>query len=191
MSTDLLTRARQVEIEIEVVRLLQDLGISHYPMSVQDLAEGLGIELVKYSSLSEDERALARAASDDAFHVRTADFYETRIVLDDCVGAYYFRSRFSGAHEIGHIWLEHREDTVDREAEANYFAGYILVPHPLVLTASKDGSVSDLFGVSGQCADFARDQAEARLREGGPRRLHEQWLLDNVAWEGGGLVGRL
>ena len=160
------------------MRLLQDLGISHYPMSVQDLAEGLGIELVKYSSLSEDERALARAASDDAFHVRTADFYETRIVLDDCVGAYYFRSRFS-------------EDTVDREAEANYFAGYILVPHPLVLTASKGGSVSDLFGVSGQCADFARDQAEARLREGGPRRLHEQWLLDNVAWEGGGLVGRL
>ena len=173
------------------MRLLQDLEISHYPMSVQDLAEGLGIELVKYSSLSEDERALARAASDDAFHVRTADFYETRIVLDDCVGAYYFRSRFSGAHEIGHIWLEHREDTVDREAEANYFAGYILVPHPLVLTASKDGSVSDLFGVSGQCADFARDQAEARLREGGPRRLHEQWLLDNVVWEGGGLVGRL
>lgn len=186
----MLTRVRQIEIEIEAVTLLQDLGISRYPMSVQDLAEGLGIELVKYSSLSEEERALAKAASDDAFHVRTANFYETRIVLDDR-GAYYFRSRFSGAHEVGHIWLEHREDTVDREAEANYFAGYILVPHPLVLSASAPGSISDLFGVSGQCADFAQDQARVRLGEGGPRRPHEKWLLDHVVWEGGGLVGRL
>ena len=187
----MLKRARQIEIEVEAVSLLQDLGINRYPMSVQDLAEGLGIELVKYSTLSDEERTLARAASDDAFHVRTADFYETRIVLDDCVGAYYFRSRFSGAHEIGHIWLEHREDTADREAEANYFAGYILVPHPLVLTASACGSVSDLFGVSGQCADFAQDQARVRLGEGGPKRPHEKWLLDHVVWEGGGLVGRL
>ena len=96
----MLKRARQIEIEVEAVSLLQDLGINRYPMSVQDLAEGLGIELVKYSTLSDEERTLARAASDDAFHVRTADFYETRIVLDDCVGAYYYRSRFSGAHEI-------------------------------------------------------------------------------------------
>ena len=186
----MLTRARQIEIEIEVVTLLQELGINRYPMSVQDLAEGLGIELVKYSSLSVEERALAKAASDDAFHVRTANFYETRIVLDDR-GAYYFRSRFSGAHEIGHIWLEHREGTADREAEADYFAGYLLVPHPLVLTASAGESVSDLFGVSGQCADYAQDQARVRLREGASVRPHERWLLDNVVWEGGGLVGRL
>lgn len=186
----MLTRARQIEIEIEVVTLLQELGINRYPMSVQDLAEGLGIELVKYSSLSVEERALAKAASDDAFHVRTADFYETRIVLDDR-GAYYFRSRFSGAHEIGHIWLEHREGTADREAEADYFAGYILVPHPLVLSAPEGESVSDLFGVSCPCANYAKNQAQSRRREGASVRPHERWLLGNVVWEGGGLVGRL
>lgn len=183
-------RARQIEIEIEAVTLLQDLGINRYPMSIQNLAEGLGIELVKYSSLSKEERALAKAASDDAFHVRTANFYETRIVLDDR-GAYYFRSRFSGAHEIGHIWLEHQEGTADREAEADYFAGYILVPHPLVLSIPEGESISDLFGVSGLCANYAKDQAQSRRREGASVRPHERWLLDNVAWEGGGLVGRL
>ena len=190
MSTELLTRARQIEIEIETVTLLQDLGINRYPMSVRNLAEGLGIELVKYSSLSEEERALAKAASDDAFHVRTANFYETRIILDDR-GAYYFRSRFSGAHEIGHIWLEHQEGTADREAEADYFAGYILVPHPLVLSTPEGESISDLFGVSGPCANYAKDQAQSRRREGASVRPHERWLLDNVVWEGGGLVGRL
>lgn len=113
----------------------------------------------------------------------------TRIVVADMNGTYYCRSRFSGGHEVGHIVLEHNENTPDREREADYFSGYLLSPHPLVLRHRFE-DVADTFGVSGPCAHFAWDQAQTRKREGGPWRPHEQWLLDNVVWKGGGLVGR-
>lgn len=187
----MLQRARRIEIEIEAVGLLQDLGINRYPVSIRDLARGLGVPLVTYSSLPEGVRSLAQSASGDAFHVRTANFDETRIVVDDRIGAYFYRSRFSGAHEIGHIWLEHQEGTPNREAEADYFAGYILVPHPLILSLPIGESISERFGVSSQCAEFARNQARNRAHEGTALKRHEEWLLSNVVWEGGGLVGRL
>lgn len=183
------SRAREIEIENAVVELLSDFNIVEYPMSVKRVSEALGIDLVPYSRLQPEELKLARAASSDAFHVRTSNYSNVCIVLDDTCGAYYNRSRFSGAHEIGHIVLEHCEDTPDRENEADYFAGYFLVPHPLVINCKPFFNLADVFGVSVDCARFAKDQALARKREGGDWRPHEQWLVDNAIWEGGGLVG--
>lgn len=183
-----LTRERQIEIEIAAVELLQDFGLTNFPVSIKQLAEALGINLVPCSSLSEDEKKLAFAASKDAFHARTDDFMDVRIVFDDANGSYYLRSRFSGGHEVGHVVLAHREDTPDREREADYFSGYLLAPHPLVLNCPVGYSVSEVFGVSEKCAQFACDQARARKSEGGPWLPHEQWLLDNIVWKGGGLL---
>lgn len=188
---DSLSRERQIEIEYATVELLQDFNVNEFPISISKLAELLGIKLVPCSSLSQEERNLALAASNDAFHVRTYDFMHTCIVFDDTNGAYYHRSRFSGGHEIGHIVLEHNERTPNREREADYFSGYLLAPHPLVIRCRKGFSISDVFGVSSDCASYARRQADARLREGAPWRPHEKWLLDNAVWKGGGLLGSI
>lgn len=182
------TKERQIEIEIAAVELLQDFGLTNFPVSITQVAEALGIKLIPYSSLSEDERGLALAASGDAFHVRTDDFTSVRIAFDDTAGSHFLRSRFSGAHEVGHVLLAHREDTPDREREADYFAGYLLIPHPLVLNSPEGHSLSEVFGVSERCASLALDQAEARKAEGVPWLPHEQWLLDNIVWKGGGLL---
>ncbi|MGI6033639.1 MAG: hypothetical protein ACOX69_09505, partial [Coriobacteriales bacterium] len=100
---DSLSRKRQIEIEQEVVGLLQDFGIKEFPISITRIASALDIQLVPYSTLSENEMKLAFAASDDAFHVRTSDFTNVRIVFDDTKGAYYYRARFSGGCSYGFV----------------------------------------------------------------------------------------
>ncbi|MBU8982801.1 ImmA/IrrE family metallo-endopeptidase [Bifidobacterium bifidum] len=187
----LLSRERQIEIEEAVVEIFQDMGIKpNYPMRVGPVARALGIKVVPYSSLSEEEKELARAASGDAFHIRTSDYTDARLVVDDTCGAYFNRSRFSGGHELGHIWLGHEEGQPNIEGEADYFSGYFLVPHPLVLATPKDANLAEIFGVSWDCANYARDQAEKRRKEGS-WRPHEQWLLDNATWKGGGLLSQM
>lgn len=186
-----LDRKREIEIEEAVVELLEDFGIAQFPMSVERAAKALGVQLVPYSSLPDDEKALAFAASDDAFHIRTHDFMDARIVFDDTHGARFNRSRFSGGHEIGHIVLGHREDTPDREREVDYFSGYLFAPPPLVLKCKPGFPLDEVFGVSWECASFACNQAQARKGENAPWRPHERWLLENAVWKGGGLLGRI
>lgn len=185
-----LNREREIEIEAAAIELLQDFGLNRFPVSIAEVARALGVELIPYTSLPGSERDLAFAASCDAFHVRTHDFMNVCIVFDDAQGTLFNRSRFSGGHEIGHIVLEHKEGMPDCEREADYFAGYLLAPHPLVLKCRSNFSLSEVFGVSGECASFAYDQAQIRLREGGPLRSHEKWLLEKAVWRGGGLLGK-
>lgn len=188
----MLTRERKTEIETILIEVLQDFGLAIYPMSINRIADALDIELIPHSSLTPRIRELAISASEDGFSLSSPDYAFAQIVFDDR-GSYYYRARFSGGHEIGHIVLEHPENGGGYEEEADYFGGYLLVPHPLVIMMGNNATitrVADLFGVSRPCASFAIDQAHARHREGGPWRPHEQWLVDNVVWKGGGLLGR-
>lgn len=175
-----------------LVEVLQDYELAIYPMSISRVANALDIELVPHSSLTAHIRELAIAASEDGFSLSSPDYTRTQIVFDDR-GSYHYRARFSGGHELGHIVLEHPESGGDYEDEADYFGGYLLVPHPLVIALGSCATITniaDLFGVSRPCTSFAVDQARARQREGEPWRPHEQWLLDNAVWKGGGLLGR-
>ncbi len=190
----MLTREKEIEIEKAVVELLEDCeGLGTYPVSIVNVLEAMGVDIVPFSSLTEEEKQLSLLASrDKAFNITSHDYMRAQVVVDDTRGSYFYRARFSGAHEAGHIWLEHDETTPNREAEANYFAGYLLAPHPLIIAMENPTSsqVAERFGISEPCASYAIDQAKDRRREGGCLRPHEQWLLDNVQWKGGGLLGR-
>lgn len=186
----MLARARQIEIEEAVVEMLEDHDLKSYPVSIGRVAEALGIEVVRYSKLPNEARESALKVSDDAFTVSSTDYTVTRMVVNDTIGSHHYRSRFSGGHEIGHIYLGHGESTPQREDEADYFSGYLLAPHPLVIARRRDYSISHIFGISGKCAHQAMRQTDVRRKEGGTWRAHEEWLLRNVIWEGGGLVGQ-
>lgn len=176
-----------------MVELLEVYNLGVYPVSLGTVMDTLQIDRVPYSSLSDVEKGLAILASKDkAFNVTSHDYTRAQVVFDDTRGSYFNRSRFSGGHETGHIWLEHEEDTPNREAEADFFSGYLLAPHPLIITMGDPSAVevSERFGISRDCAAFAIDQANERKREGAPWRTHEEWLLKNVQWKGGGLSGR-
>lgn len=185
-----LTREKQVEIEVAVKELIEDYDLVRYPQSVKRAAEALGVELKAYSALDEGHRALARAASDDAFSITSSDMMTAVIAFEDGTGSMFERARFSGGHELGHIVLGHTGDGPEEEPEADYFSGYFLAPHPLVLKTPSGASVAERFGISASCAGFAVDQARDRRLEGGPLLPHERWLLEHAVWKGGGLVGR-
>lgn len=180
-------RARQIEIEQTFVEFIEDFGIVEYPISIREVAAAAGIGLIPYSGLDADTLALARSLSRDAFNLSTYDYSMCKIAYNDNP-IYRRRSRFSCAHEIGHILLEHGPNDYAREREADYLAGYMLIPHPLALEYNSRHEVALKFDTSDDCASFAVDQALAREAERTSWRRHERWLIDNVTWRGGGCL---
>lgn len=67
------------------------------------------------------------------------------------------RLNFTLAHEVGHVCLEHQNDSAVEEIEANIFAAQLLMPEIVVLHLMKSGyntiqSVKDAFYVSSEAA---------------------------------------
>ena len=50
---------------------------------------------------------MAFSVSNDAFTIADAEYNLTTLAVNDVSGSNYNRTRFSGAHELAHIFLEH------------------------------------------------------------------------------------
>ena len=175
---------RREAIEKEVVLLLREHGVSKYPINVSQLIDQMKIPVIAYEKASDDDRALFNLASSDAFSVNNLLFTNPKIIIKT-KGLPETRKDFTLGHELGHIWLEHAEEDPLREAEADYFSGYLLAPHPLIVHYGllKSGLAS-AFGIGSWCADIACSQAFERIKRGSNVALpHERWLLDNVKFE--------
>lgn len=170
---------------MEVVSLLRDYGVSKYPIDIARLIEQVGIPMIPYESASPDERTLFNSASPDAFSVNNSSFTDPKIVFKRDIKP-STRKPFNLGHELGHIWLEHSEEDPLHETEADYFSGYILAPHPLISRFELlESGLASAFGIGSWSADIACTQAFERIRRGPSRPLpHEQWLLDNITFEG-------
>ena len=174
--------SNRFEIEESVADLLEDWGCRSYPFMMMDLACWADAELVPYSQLSTQERIDAFAASKDAFTVvkngKHAIFYNEYVTPGN-------RRRFSMAHEIGHIWLGHTEQTEENEKAANYFAGYLLAPHPLIIKYSLWNSMKTSLLITDWCANYAYDQARNRQLDQRAWTEHEQRIVDMITVIGG------
>ena len=72
-------------------------------------------------------------------------------------------------HEIGHIVLDHTEESELAEAEVNFFAKYALVPPVLVykLNIKSPNKISEIFDVSIQAGYYAYNYYRKWLNYGG------------------------
>ena len=114
-------------------------------------------KLKSYSSMGTKARSLSEAFTNDAFVLKDVSGYSgvDRIYFSDecCRG----RKRFSLCHEIGHSVLLHIKEDEENEAEADFFASYLMAPPPLII-AQKCQNVYDIictFDVSFEMASNA------------------------------------
>lgn len=167
-------------LEVSVVELLQDYGIFRYPINPLDLASRMGIEVRFYSEYDYLLRQAIVNASEDAFLVVDRTRCKPYIFVNEAVSP-QSRFGFSVCHEIAHWWLGHEIGINVEEEEANYFAGYLLAPHPLIINRGLNQlQVQNIFGIGEWPAEIAIKQAHRARRHRQNWREHEEWILKNL-----------
>lgn len=144
------TFQRYEEIKEVVAHTLKRGNIKEIPICGFKLADELGIKCIPYSSLSLKKQSACIQLSEEGFTLDNEIYYNDFQIPT--------RVRFTIMHEIGHIMLGHPEDDDVAELEANFFAGFILVPPVLVYAHDRTNDmdqdqIKSLFNVSNPVAE--------------------------------------
>ena len=160
-----LSHARYEEIKQIVVDLFYEYDVCCVPVNGFELATKMGIKIIPYSAIHESKRWLFIKKSEDGFSVQK-DTGEWYIYYNDEKD--YGRINNTIMHEIGHIVLDHTEDSELAEKEVNFFAKYALVPPVLVhkLELTDPAAIANVFGVSFLAAQYAYDYYKKWLQYG-------------------------
>ena len=149
----LLSGARYEEIKKTVVDVFDKLDIHCTPINVFEIAIRLGIKIIPYSSKPQEVRKLMLKQSEDGFSVKR--FGKWYIFYNDSKSEGRINNTIM--HEVGHIVLDHTEDSELAEAEAKFFAKFALAPpvliHKYKLTDIYD--IAERFEISLEAANYA------------------------------------
>ena len=129
-------------IKRAVADMFEDYGIHEIPLDPFKLANKIGISIIPYSSLDEEEKAQALRYSPDGFSLETVDNKWLIYYNDDSLDIPRIYQTIM--HEIGHYILGHTSEGPVEEAEAKFFAKYALAPTPLIQTLIEEKSVGQL-----------------------------------------------
>lgn len=156
---------RYEEIKNIVVKLFVKYGVCCVPVNGFELATKMGIKVIPYSAILEGKRWLLLKKSEDGFSVEK-NLGEWYIYYNDEKD--YGRINNTIMHEIGHIVLDHTEDSELAEKEVKFFAKYALVPPVLVhkLQVDNPEDIANIFEVSYEAACYAYSYYKKWLRYG-------------------------
>ena len=151
-----LSHTRYEEIKKIVVDVFAKYNVSCVPVSSFELATKMGVKVIPYSAIPASKRWLLLKKSEDGFLVEKS-IGEWYIYYNDKMD--YGRINNTIMHEIGHIALDHSEDSELAEKEVKFFAKYALVPPVLVHKLELDNphDISRIFDVSLEAAQYALD----------------------------------
>lgn len=160
-----LSNKKYEEIKQIVTNLFIHCNISSVPISGFDIASKLGIEIYPYSSVPIEKRTLLMKKSEDGFSVETIDQKWTIYFNDKKING---RINNTIMHEIGHIILDHSEDSTLAEKEVKFFAKYALAPPVLIHKFQLDNSleIANRFEISDEAARYALSYYKKWLKYG-------------------------
>lgn len=171
-----LSDERCEEIKEQVVNLFEKYNINCVPINGFEIANKMGIKVISYSSKGENAKEWCFRESEDGFSV----FKDNKWYIFYNDEKNFGRINNTMLHEIGHIVLDHTEDSELAEKEVKFFAKYALVPpvlvHKLKLTTPEE--ISETFDVSFEAAYYALVYYNKWLRYSGKYyKPYEEQLL--------------
>ena len=150
-----LSNERLEEIKKIIVNMFIQYGVSCVPINGFEIAIKMGVKVIPYSAFTESKRVLLMKKSEDGFSAEknSGEWY---IYYND--EKEYGRINNTIMHEIGHIILDHSEDSELAEKEVKFFAKYALVPTVLVHKLELDNpyDISNIFEISFEAARYAQ-----------------------------------
>lgn len=149
-----LSHARYEEIKQIVVDIFAKYNVSCVPVNSFELAIKMGIKVIPYSAIPESKRWLLLKKSEDGFTAEK-NSKEWYIYYNDKKD--FGRINNTIMHEIGHIVLDHSEESELAEKEVKFFAKYALVPPVLIHKLKLDDphDIARIFDVSFEAARYA------------------------------------
>ncbi len=171
------------KIEEDVVNLYLDLKLT-VPTRPYDIANQLHFIVKHFSEISNEEALDILLSKNnegktrDGFSYWNPELSTYVIWVNDLDTTYKPRLNFTVMHEIGHIRMGHRCDSLLAETIGNYYAAYALVPSPLpdLLDCSSFWDISDIFDVSMQCAFNCSTRLSNWTMCGGTTKSYERKL---------------
>ena len=172
----LLSDNRYEEIKRTVVDTFEKYGVTCVPVNGFEIATRMGVRVIPYSSKDMRKQILLFKKSEDGFCVEKGDG-EWLIFYNDCRD--YGRINNTLLHEIGHIVLDHSEDSELAEKEVRFFAKYALVPPVLVhkLNLKTAEQIAKVFAVSHEAAVYALEYYKKWLYHSGMLKEYERRTL--------------
>lgn len=160
-----LSHHRYEEIKKIIVDLFIKYDVTCVPVNGFELATKMGIKVIPYSAIPVAKRYLLFKKSEDGFCVEKT-LGEWYIYYNDETD--YGRINNTIMHEIGHIVLDHSEDSELAEKEVRFFAKYALVPPVLVHKLGLDDpcEIASVFEVSFEAACYALSYYKKWLQYG-------------------------
>ena len=160
-------------VKIIIANIIEDYDIK-YPLDIYELAGKMEFEVVPYSSFGDLSELLYKRSEDgfSMYHNKKLKwfiYYNEKIEPKE-------RIKFTIAHEIGHILLKTEDEKL-----ANFFAGYLLAPVPLIIDKkfySKE-KVMDFFKVGFRCAKACLNRALKRILHDEPYKEYENYIIES------------
>lgn len=163
---------RYNEIKRTVADLFEDYDVRTIPIDVFGLAEKMGIEIVYASECSPDH--LRDYFDNVESFVAYYDVSQKYVVYLDDVNTGEKRQKFSLAHEIIHIVLNHKDQSEYNESEANFGAAYLLCPTSLAILSSTEELMISTKGIQ-SIFDMSLGLAEIAARQNKRRLANVRW----------------
>lgn len=135
------------------------------PINGFEIAHKMGVKVISYSAYPQSKRWLLIKKSEDGFSIERTNGQWYIFYNDE---KDYGRINHTIMHEIGHIVLNHTEDSELAEKEVKFFAKYALAPPALIhkLKLNNPESISRIFEISYEAACYAYDYYKKWLRFG-------------------------
>ena len=170
-------------IEENVANLYEEYALK-VPINPYILADKMDFIVGFYSQRNISEQALNQLRGNGPERRKGISFFNPdigtyEILINDVDYKNDKMWEYTICHEIGHIRMGHKTDSLLAETIANYYAAYLLVPSPISMhfKCSTFLDMADVFDVSTECAYYCFQRTSNREQYGGGLKAYEKKIL--------------